>query len=101
MAPQWQPAEELVLHVFEITQGPNISARAVAADGSETTFSCRRSGNNITLEACGNARNVKVILRATRDIKAVSNGRNPRQLPEGALMEWSDPTRPLVIAITD
>jgi alpha-D-xyloside xylohydrolase len=97
--PDWKLADELTLNLFEIADGADITACAVATDGAKATFRCRRSGQTISLESSGGATNVRVLLRSIPAAKTITGGKQSDKLPEGLLVAWPDPTRPLTITL--
>jgi len=98
--PEWTPTDELTLHLFQIAPGADIPVRVVPSDGKSATFRCRRSGNKITLEGDGVARQVRVLLRAGRG-KALANAKLLDDSAEGALFQWVDPALALTLECTE
>ena len=95
-SPAWRMNDELTLHVFQMTEGAEISLRVAASDrGGATRIVCRRKGQKITLSGDGRAKNVRVLLRSVQAASEISNGRAIGDPPEGLLMEWTDTAEPV------
>jgi len=92
--PEWTPADELTLHLFQIAPGADLPVRVVASDGQTVAFRCRRAGNKIILEGDGTAQRVRVLLRSA-PAQALANATPLGATPEGALFQWVDPGTPL------
>jgi alpha-D-xyloside xylohydrolase len=88
--PEWKPTDELVLNLFSIAPGADFPVRAVSTDGQTAAFRCRRTGDKITLESDGIARQVRVLPRSGR-WRALANAHAVGKSPEGALFEWNNP----------
>jgi alpha-D-xyloside xylohydrolase len=112
--PQWRLQDPLTLNLFQINDGADILLRVPAtptssplavsratdaADGA--VFNCTRAGEKITLTSDGGARNVQLLLRSTRAIGRINNGKLLRELPEGLLLEWSDSAKPITVTLND
>ena len=100
--PSWRLSDPLTLHVFHVRDGADFSARAAAGDGGGVaTFRCRRAGERLTIEPDGKARNVNLLLRATRAAGKITNGRAAREVPEGLLVEWRDPAASISVVLDE
>jgi len=107
----WRAADELVLQLFELADGADITASAGAADslkasptgGQRTTFRCRRDGHRYSLErTAGEADHVRVLIRGCRAaVQQMSNARLMPRPAEGLLVEWIDPAAPLAIVLAE
>ena len=50
----------------------------------------------------GGARNVRLLLRSGgRGVARVANGKVAREVAEGLLIEWSDPSKPITLTLTN
>ena len=93
--------DELTLHLFQIADGAELSLRLVASDAESTAkIQCRRSGQQITLSGDGRARNVRVLLRSIPSASQIGNGKMLGYLPEGLLMQWTDPGEAMTFTIS-
>ena len=81
----------LCLHVIEEREGHEIGDLRRR----------KRAGEKLTLTSDGGARAVRVLLRSARDAGRVTNGKVARELAEGLLVEWSDPSKPLTLTLND
>lgn len=99
--PKWTPADELTLNVFQLATGADVSVRVVGSDGSHMTFRCSRQRDVMTMECDGKPARVNVMLRSAGKTGTIDNGRLLRTESAGLLIEWTDKTRPLSIAVVD
>jgi alpha-D-xyloside xylohydrolase len=98
--PAWDLADKLILKLFQIREGADINLRIPAGD-SAAHFRCRREGQKITLESDGTARRPSVFLASTRNTGRISNGKPLAQQPDGLLIEWTDPSKPMSIVLAE
>jgi alpha-D-xyloside xylohydrolase len=99
--PKWGLADELILNLFKIQQGADLSLRLVSSeDGRQTTFRCKRSGSRITLESDGRAKNVSVCVRSQR-ASAGANAKLVSESPEGPLLRWTNSGAPMSIDLNE
>jgi len=98
--PEWKPADQLLLNLFQIAPGADIPVRVVSGNGKPAMFHCRRTGDKITLESDGTVRQVRVLLRSGR-WRALANAHALGRSPEGALFEWNDPGAPMSLKCTE
>jgi alpha-D-xyloside xylohydrolase len=113
--PQWRLQDPLSLNLFHITDGADILLRVPATpfavsrtenrdraeEGGAAVFQCKRTGEKITLTSDGSARDVKLLFRSTRAVDRLVNGKLVRELPEGLLIEWVDPGKPITMILND
>ena len=95
--PHWTLQEPLTLHLVNVRDGADLATRVYASDGACESFRCRRSGDRITLDSDGRASAVRVIVRSTRTVAEVANGRVTGSRPEGAAVEWVRTDAPLTL----
>jgi alpha-D-xyloside xylohydrolase len=94
--PQWRLDEPVTLNLFQIAEAKSLSLQLACSDGQGVAqFTCRREGARITLESDGRARHLRVLLRGIPSAAAASNAKGLRETPEGFLLEWTDPRKPL------
>jgi alpha-D-xyloside xylohydrolase len=99
--PSWNMKDELTLHLFQITDGADISLRIPTSEGSATTkITCKRTGQKITLTSDGHAKNVRLVLRSVQAATDLTNGKVLRELPEGILLSWPDTANPITFTIS-
>jgi alpha-D-xyloside xylohydrolase len=96
--PCWNLADSLALKLFQVRDGAQIQLRVSACDG-EASFRCHREGDKITLESDGHARRPVVLLASTKSTGKISNGRQMSQQPDGLMVEWTDPAKPISIVL--
>ena len=100
--PSWTLRDPLTLNLFHIADDADIFVRVPAsAGGDAAVFNCKRAGEKLTLSGDGGARDVRVLLRSARAVGRVTNGKAVRELPEGLLVEWGDPSKPLTLTLND
>jgi alpha-D-xyloside xylohydrolase len=102
--PGWNAEELLVLHCVEVAEGAEAAARVIPTSGDSrvpATFVCARRNRRITVSGNGVARRVRVAVRASDLVggatPAVTNGAVVGIDVHGLVVEWDDPTRPVVI----
>ncbi len=99
--PAWNLKDELTLHLFQITDGSEVSLRVATSEGTGTTrFTCKRSGQKIILTSDGHAKNVLLMLRSVQAASDLTNGKIVRDLPEGVLLAWIDTAEPITFTIS-
>ena len=97
-SPQWALSDPLTLHLFQIAEGADITARATSSDGTHTaTFRSRRTANRITIESDGRATSVRILLRNIPSATAAANAKVLSPTPEGAAFQWSNPASPIML----
>jgi alpha-D-xyloside xylohydrolase len=113
--PHWNLQDPLTLNLFHITDAADILLRVPATplavsrgsdavpveDGATAVFNCKRAGEKVTLTSDGGARDVRLLLRSIRAVDRVANGKLVRELPEGLLIEWADPAKPITVTVND
>lgn len=100
--PRWLTTDELVLHVFQVSQGRQVEAEVFASEGTgRARFECRRSGQCLTFVSDGVARCVRIMLRSWSGVQdKIVNGRLLGRRPEGLLIEWIDPSKPMTVTLS-
>jgi alpha-D-xyloside xylohydrolase len=94
----WRTEDELMLELFEIADGADLSPTVYDSDTQErTAFRCQRSGPAFMLQrTSGDARCVRVLLRNCRNsLEHLVNGNVLARKSEGLLIDWVEPSRPL------
>jgi hypothetical protein len=100
--PQWRLQDALTLNLFQINDSADILLRVPATENTDAAvFNCKRVGEKLTLSSDGGARDVRLLLRSTRAVGRLANGKLVRELPEGLLLEWSDPAKPITVTLND
>jgi alpha-D-xyloside xylohydrolase len=100
--PHWTLHDALTLNLFHITDGADILLRVPTADrGDAAVFNCKRTGDKLMLTGDGSARNVRLLLRSTRAVDRITNGKLARELAEGLLIEWTDPAKTITLTLND
>ncbi len=98
----WSLRDELILNLCQIADGADFEIRVAASDGkSSAQFHCAREGGKITLKGNGRAKTVHLLLRSIRKASGIANGKMLRELPEGALLEWKDSSKPVTFSVSD
>jgi alpha-D-xyloside xylohydrolase len=97
--PAWSVNDELTLQVMQISDGADVLANAVTSDdATRVTFRCSCDGDTLTFLSSGQASRVRVMLRGRRDAPSdLANGTLVAEKPEGVLLEWDDPAKPMVV----
>lgn len=99
--PTWLLEDELTLHLFQIADGAEIPLRLITSDARATAnFHCRRAAQQITLTSDAQARNVRILLRSIPSASQITNGKMLAYLPEGLLLQWTNPADPLTFTIS-
>ena len=98
----WNVLDDLILHLIDIADGANISAKVVASDSKvSTSFRCQRDGERIILASTGAAKCVKILLRGHHaDVSQLINGKVIDKRPEGLLIQWINPADPISFNIS-
>lgn len=99
--PAWALSDELTLNLFEVSDRADLSLRLVAGDGARTTLHCRREGASVTLEGDGRARNLRLMLWSTREIADARNLTEIDRQPQGLLLQWDSPRKPVTFRLED
>ena len=101
--PQWRLADPLTLNLFHIADGADIVVRVPTSDNAHAAvFNCKRAGEKLTLTSDGGATNVRLLLRSGGgSVARVANGKVAREVPEGLLIEWADPSKPITLTLTN
>ena len=95
--PEWTPADELTLHLFQLRAGADIELRVPASEGGAAArFRCRRAGDRVTVESDGVARRLRILLRSAKG-KALVNAAPASDSAEGSLFQWLDPAKPVTL----
>jgi hypothetical protein len=84
-----------------MADGADLTLRVPASDGGQATFTCCRAGEKLTLTGDGNARAVRLLLRSSRAAGKITNGKLLREVSEGLMVEWSDPSKPITLSLTE
>lgn len=99
--PQWRMEDPVTLNLFHIADGKTLSLQLVGSEEQDIAqVSCRREGNRISLQSDGRARKVRVLLRGIAAAAVGSNAKALREMPEGFLVEWSDPRKPMSLVLS-
>ena len=99
--PTWRLLDELTLQLFQISDGAEIPLRLIPSDNTAAAqILCRKLGQQITLTGDGRARNLRIQLRSIPSVSQITNGKLIGDRPEGPLLEWTDPTAPVVFTIS-
>lgn len=100
-APAWRMKDQLILHLFQISDGAEISLRLAASDGGAMTrLVCKRHGQKIALSSDGRAKNVRLLIHSAQAASEISNGRLLNHLPDGLLLEWTDTAEPASFVVS-
>lgn len=93
--PAWEAGDPLALHLFEIAPNAKLHVRVPTTEGRPVTFSLAAEGKRVLLESAGKPTQVRIVLRNVREVSKIVNGTLARESAEGAVIEWTDPQRPL------
>jgi alpha-D-xyloside xylohydrolase len=97
--PEYDYTEGLELDLFALGDGATASAVVHAPSGAERArFTVTRTVAQIELRATG-GKDLRVRIRQSPSAKATEGGSLVESGPAGALFSWSDPTKPLRIAL--
>ena len=98
--PQSRLDELVVLNLFQIADGKNLSLRLISSDDERTVqFDCRREGSRISIESGGRSKSVRLLLCGIPTAATGSNAKAIREMPEGFLLEWLDPRKPISLTL--
>jgi alpha-D-xyloside xylohydrolase len=94
----WQLGDAVTLNLFDIVEDAEIPLRLFSSDGQgAANFTCRRSGPKISVESDGRAKHVRILLRGLTAAAVGSNGMIKSEVPEGVLLDWTDPRKPITM----
>jgi len=99
-APEYDYLDGLELDLFALADGATASAVVHGPSGAERArFTATRSGTHVELRATG-GKDLKVRIRQSASAKVTDGGAPLETSPNGALLAWPDPTKPLRIALS-